>query len=365
MNINQNINMTFQKLFITFLVSSIFLIFTKNVLAQQPKPSYLKAIVREISIGKAESTIKIELVEGSMKGKTFSIQQITTSQLQQQNFSKGDEVIISYDNSSKKEVIYIVDRVRTFPLLLLFGVFLILVVLIGRWQGLFSFLGMVLSFFIIGQFVIPNIILGSDPVVITLLSALFIIPLTFYIAHGVNWKTTLSIISTVLALILTGILAYIFVDFTKLTGFAAEESTYLQAMTSGALNIKNLLLAGIIIGAMGILDDITIAQTGIVEKMYEANPKYTNIELFFHGMDVGRDHIASLVNTLILVYAGAALPLFLLFYNSQLSYFQVVNQEIVATEIVRTLVSSIGIVSAVPISTWLASIFVKKYARKK
>lgn len=339
--------------------------FTFSVFAQQPKPSYVKAVIQDVIMSQDENTVRIRATEGSLKGQIFNISQITPEQIKQQKLSEGDEVIISYEKAGNRENIYIVDHVRTTPLIILFVIFLALVFVVGRWKGFFSFIGMVLSFLIIGQFVVPNIILGNDPVIITLLSALFIIPLTFYIAHGINWKTTISIVSTVIALMLTGALAYVFVEFARLTGFAAEESTFLQNMTQGAINIKSLLLAGIIIGAMGILDDITISQTSIVEKMYHANPKYSSRELFFHGMDVGRDHIASLVNTLILVYAGASLPLFLLFYNSELTYMQVANQEIVATEIVRTLASSIGIVSAVPISTWLCSIFVKKYSKIK
>ncbi len=131
-------------------------------------------------------------------------------------------------------------------------------------------------------------------------------------------------------------------------------------MTAGSINSKSLLLAGIIIGALGILNDITIAQTAVIEKLAELNPRWGFGELYSHSMSVGREHIASLVNTLILVYTGAALPLFLLFYSANTSFIYAMNQEVVATEIVRTLVSSIGIIAAVPITTAIAAFFIKK-----
>jgi uncharacterized membrane protein len=126
------------------------------------------------------------------------------------------------------------------------------------------------------------------------------------------------------------------------------------------INLKSLLLAGMIIGLFGILDDITISQAAIVDKLIKTNDKMSLKEIFFHAMDVGKDHIASLVNTLMLVYAGASLPLFLLFYNSNVTFSQAVNSENIATEIVRTLVGSIGLIASVPLTTFLACIFLKK-----
>jgi uncharacterized membrane protein len=183
---------------------------------------------------------------------------------------------------------------------------------------------------------------------------MFIIPVTFYVTHGVSRTTTVAVAGTIAALILTGLLSYIFVEMTKLTGFAAEEASYLELMKGGAINIKSLLLAGIIISALGVLDDVTISQAGIVDKLAEANSKYNMKQLYRHSISLGRDHIASLVNTLILVYAGASLPLFILFYDSRVAVSTTLSQEVVATEIVRTLVTSIGVISAVPITTFLA-----------
>jgi uncharacterized membrane protein len=350
------------KIVILILLSLFCIVLPPPVSAQsQPQPTFLEGKILNIQKDQQKVFINVEITEGNLKGKQYKVEAFDENQVKKQQLQAGNAVIISYlKNSSGNETVYIVDHVRRQSLLVLFFVFIAFVFIIGRWKGFLSFIGMLFSFVIIGKMIVPNIIAGTDPVVISLLGGFFIIPVTFYIAHGFNRNTTVAVVSTFLSLILTGALAYLFVNFSKLTGFAAEEAVYIQAFQGDSINIQSLLLAGIIIGAMGVLDDITISQTSIVEKLAQANPKYKVKDLFKHGMDVGRDHIASLVNTLVLVYAGAALPLFLLFYNTNANYQQIVNQEVVATEIVRTLVSSIGIIAAVPITTLLASIVVKK-----
>jgi uncharacterized membrane protein len=280
---------------------------------------------------------------------------------QRPQYKKGERVIVSTTkNPDGSELNLILDYARSRELLLLFFLFFVVVIAIGRWHGFTSLIGMAASFAIIMWFVIPNILLGNNPVLISLLGGAFMIPITFYLAHGVNKKTSVAVVSTLISLVLTGLLAYLFVELVKLTGFAAEEAVYVQTITGGTVNIKNILLAGIMIGAMGILDDITISQASIVDRLSHANPKYTVHELFQNAMVVGRDHIASLVNTLVLVYTGASLPLFLLMYQSQVSYTTVVNHEMIATEIVRTLVSSIGIIAAVPITTFISCIYLRR-----
>lgn len=309
----------------------------------------------------SQGIIEVRITDGPLKGKTYKIT-LTESKKGAASFKKGEDVIvqISKNPQTGQELVYITDYQRTSPLIMLFFLFLVVVFSIGRLKGFLSFVGMAFSLLIIGSFIIPQIMAGNDPVLISLLGALLIIPVTFYISHGLNRKTTIALIGTFLSLVVTAFLAFLFVYLTKLTGFAAEEAIYLQNIQNGAINIKNLLLAGIIIGALGVLDDITISQAAVVEKLNQANRNWNFKELYKHSMEVGRDHIASLVNTLVLVYTGASLPLFLLFYNTNLSPSLIVNQEIVATEIVRTLVASIGIISAVPVTTFLASYYFLK-----
>lgn len=324
------------------------------------EPKLYEGTVTAVSASQNIQQVEVRITSGDKNNQQVTIAQQDDQQGKRMKIKNGDKVLVSFMPGPQGETAYIADHIRKGPLLVLFFIFLMFVFVVGRWKGFFSFLGMIFSFAIIAQFIVPSIMMGNDPLLISLFGALFIIPVTFYISHGFNWKTTVAVSGTFISLALTGVLAYAAVYFTRLTGYAAEEAIFLQALSGGTLDIKNLLLAGIVIGAMGVLDDITISQTAIVNKLAKANPKYTKKELFMHGMDVGRDHIASLVNTLILVYTGAALPLFLLFSQTNVSYIQVINQEIIATEIVRTLVSSIGIIAAVPITTFIACIVVKK-----
>jgi uncharacterized membrane protein len=167
-----------------------------------------------------------------------------------------------------------------------------------------------------------------------------------------------AVAGTLIALGITGVLASIFVQSSHLTGFASDEANYLMVARHGTIDIHGLLLAGIIIGLLGVLQDITISQAAIVYQLKDATHSIKPIELFSRAMDVGRDHIASMSNTLILVYAGVSLPLLLLFVNSPLPFSQVINFELIAEEIVRTLVASIGLIIAVPITTLLTTLFV-------
>jgi len=343
----------FLRIFVTLLLPLF--IFPYSVQAQPHDP--IRAVVRTFT----PTAITVELQEGAQKGSVVEVLQFDEKQIANQGLKKGDMVLVStVPGPLGRNKVIIVDQYRLPWLGVLLLLFLVVVIVIGKGKGILSFLSMLLSFLIIGRMVVPQILLGNNPLLISFFAAVLVIPVTFYVSHGLSRKTTIAVLGTFAALCITGILAFLFVYFTKLTGYAAEEAAFLSTQEK-QLNLQSLLLAGIIIGAMGVLDDITISQTSIVAKLQKANPTYKRWELFRESMDVGRDHIASLVNTLVLVYAGAALPLFVLFQSSQFGTLSdVLNMELVATEIVRTLVSSIGIITAVPITTFLSVQFLKK-----
>lgn len=335
-----------------------------------PKEERMEAVVlkiageKEIEInGRKQLYQKLELLvtEGSLKGREIVVENGNIPQTNVRKFGVGDKIIITaFKSFEGKNVFYVTDYVRRGPLYALFGLFVGLTVLIGGKRGLAAILGMAFSFFIIFSFLLPQISAGRDPIFVAILSSLFIIPVTFFLSHGFNMKTASAIIGTIISLIITGILASFFVDLARLTGFASEEASFVEALTPGAINIRGLLLAGIIIGALGILDDITISQAAITHQLKQTARNLTSSQLFQKAMDVGRDHIASVVNTLVLVYTGAALPLLLLFINNPIPFSEVINYEILAEEIVRTLVASIGLILAVPITTLLAVFLVRK-----
>ncbi len=272
-------------------------------------------------------------------------------------YQVGEEVVLIQqpDNSW-----IITDFVRRPALIQLGVLFAILVVAIGRWWGVRSLISLAVSFVIIFGAILPAIMSGMNPLVVTLLGSALIIPTTFYLAHGRNHKTHVAIIGTLISLVLSGLLAVTFVNHAHLTGFASEEAAFISVETQDAIDIRGLLLAGIIISLLGTLDDITVSQASFVQQLKESNPKIPFKELFARAMKVGQDHISSLVNTLVLVYAGASLPLLLLFLDSDVATLQVFNMEIIADEVVRTLVGSIGIVLAAPITTLIATLVFDK-----
>ena len=254
----------------------------------------------------------------------------------------------------------ITDYYRQKPISLLFWLFVIVVIGIGKLYGLTSILGMFLSLAVIIKIILPQISSGTNPILVIIIASVFLIPTTFYLSHGINTKTNLAIIGTFFSAIITGILAYTFTHLAHITGFANEEASFLDIAKNGQLNIQSLLIAGIIIGSIGILDDVSVSQVSVVNEIAKANPKLGFLELFRRSMSVGRDHVASMVNTLFLVYTGAAMPLMLLFLDNSVSFSQIINTEMVAEEIVRTLVASIGLILAVPTTTFMAANYYSK-----
>ena len=249
---------------------------------------------------------------------------------------------------------FISDFRRSTPLLVLAALFVVAVIAFGRGQGGRALLGLALTFLLIVGFIIPAVLDGRAPLTVAIVGSVLIMIVTLYLSHGLSAKTTAAVVGTSLALLVTGLLAVLFVSATHLTGFSSEEAR-LANVEVGGLSLRGLLLAGIIIGGLGVLDDVTMSQSSTVFQLRRANAALGFGELFRGALNVGRDHIAATVNTLFLAYAGASLPLLILFAGSPDPFGTVLTSETVAVEIVRTLVGSIGLIAAVPITTALAS----------
>jgi len=269
----------------------------------------------------------------------------------------GDRVIVSPNKApSTESPSYVIeDYSRTRPIIIFGLIFVIVTLLIAKMWGIKSFIGMLISFYFIFKLLLPQLMAGQDPVSVAIVTACLIVPLTFYLSHGFNRKTNAAILGTFISLIITGVLAVVSVNLSHLTGLSSEEAGFLFAFMGETINTQGLLIAGIIIGTLGVLDDVTISQAAIVQELKHSNPKLSARELFLRAMRVGHDHISSMVNTLILVYTGASLPLLLLFLDSSLPLSSVINHELIAEEIIRTLVSSTGLVLAVPLTTAIAT----------
>lgn len=271
----------------------------------------------------------------------------------------GDRVVLSeYGDGGDYSVM---DQYRLPSLWIVFAIFLALVFFFGRLKGAGSLLGLGMSIFVLVQFMIPHIVSGENPVVVSILSAFTIATLSLYLAHGFSKRTSIALLSTLITLAIASVMAILVVPFSKLAGTGSEDAMFLQFGQFETLNLRGLLLGGMIIGVLGILDDVSTAQVASVDEIYKANSKLKFGELYARGLSVGREHIASLVNTLVLAYAGASLPLMLLFYSSGYEPIWVtLNSEFIVEEIIRTLVGSAALILAVPISTILAVYFFTK-----
>ncbi len=277
----------------------------------------------------------------------------------QLHFKAGDSVLVTRNDTPDGPQYFVADYARVFPLWILVGAFALFVVLVGRIQGMTSLLGMAASFLVIVRFVIPGVISGHDPVTICLIGAVIILSTSVFLAHGVNSKSSVALIGTAISLFVAVVAGAAAVGFAHLSGLAEEESATLRILTSGHINAQGLLLGAMIIGSLGVLDDVAMAQSSSVFELHEANADLSRGELYRRAMNIGRDHISATVNTLFLAYAGAALPLLMLLSLQTDSFGVLLNREFLATEIVRTVVGSFGIIASVPVTTAIAAFWAK------
>ena len=285
----------------------------------------------------------------------FADERLVLDQPLETTISDGDTILVVIDRLGDGSVVVsFFDFERSTPLLLLLLVFVAVIVAFGGWRGVGALAGLVVSLLIIGAFALPALLAGSNSVAVALVTASVIAFVALFLAHGFDVSTAVALLSTLAALGVTGLLALLFVWWSNLTGLADESVGYLDVL-GASIDPRGLLLAGILIGSLGVLDDVTVTQVSAVLELKRAAPHASVNELYQRGVRIGRDHISSTVNTLFLAYAGASLPLLLLFRQAGQTIGSVATREIVAVEVVRALVGSIGLVSAVPISTYLAA----------
>ena len=300
-----------------------------------------------------KATVRVDA--GKDKGRTFTeiVQPDQSRQLHE-----GEKVVAAYEPSAPKDLQYSVTDVnRKFPMALLAGIFALAVVVVGRLRGVMALVALAVSFLVLTLFILPAVLQGSNPLLVAVVGSSAIMLIALYMCHGLSARTSVAVLGTLVSLCLIGLLGSEFIDWAALTG-NTDDSTGLIHGLYPSIDMSGLLLAGVIIGSLGVLDDVTVTQTSAVWELHEANPTMGWRGLYRAGIRIGRDHIASVVNTLVLAYAGAALPLLLLFSIAQSSVAAVANSELVAEEIVRTLVGSIGLVASVPVTTLLAALVV-------
>ncbi|GHG59503.1 YibE/F family protein [Streptomyces griseocarneus] len=320
----------------------------------QPPPSQQQQGAPPPTKGKCEKT-EIEVTSGKDKGRTF------TEMVQpdaSRRYDVGQEVVLAYAPKAPEALRYSVTDVnRTLPMAVLAGIFALAVVAVGRLRGIFALVALVISFGVLTMFILPAILQGSDPLLVAVVGGSAIMLIALYMCHGLNARTSVAVLGTLTSLLIIGLLGSFFIDWAHLTGNTDDQTGLVHGLYP-EIEIRGLLLAGIIIGSLGVLDDVTVTQTSAVWELKEADPGANWRKLYGSAMRIGRDHIASVVNTLVLAYAGASLPLLLLFSIADSGVSAVATSEIVAEEIVRTLVGSIGLVASVPVTTVLAALVV-------
>jgi len=306
--------------------------------------------------------LRLKGLDGSFKDKEIIFDGTKIDVLSAIKYKINNKVIVNYSKGPDNEDnFYVIGFDRSNAIYLLVIIFVLIVLIVGKFKGLRSLVTLFLTFIIILKFIIPKILTGSNPLFITIIGSFLILILTIYITEGIKRTSTIAIFSILISLVIVGLFSVWFTAIIKLTGFASEESIYLISIFGGDINLNGLLLAGIIIGALGVLDDVAISQVVVVEELKKANSELSKSQVYHKAMKVGISHLSSMVNTLFLAYAGASLPLLILFNINEppfLTFSQIINNEIITTEIVRTLIGSIGIILAVPISTLIAVKFI-------
>jgi len=318
-----------------------------------------KELTRDDGSSYSQQNLKLKGLDGEWKDQEFTFEGISDLEVVSANiYEEGDKVLVNISQDIEgNNVFYVFDYIRRGQLIWLAIIFSLVIILIGGWKGFRSLISLLLTFLVILKFIVPQILNGNNPILIGAVGAFFILVLIIYVTEGLNRKSHLAVISILISISITGLLSLLFTSLTKLTGMAQEEVMFLVGFGKSAIDFRGLLLAAIMIGTLGVLDDVVISQIETVRQIKSANSNLSQREVFKKAFQVGKSHMGSMVNTLFLAYAGASLPLLLLFSLKEppfASFGMVINSEIIATEIVRTLVGSVGLALAVPIATYLA-----------
>ena len=305
---------------------------------------------------------RVNILEGEYTGIVMEIdygkRQIRSDEY---DLAVGNKVMISISKTPENVVnAYFVDFIRTTPILWLTIIFAAAIIFISRWKGVGALLSMAFSLYVIIDYIIPHILIGEDPLRVSIIGSIILLGVTLYLTYGWTLKTHAAVISMIFVLLLTGALSALFVVLTKLNGTGDENVMFLMQAMETPINLRGLLLGGMIIGALGVLDDLVTTQASAVFELFHANPNFGFRDLYNSAMRIGQDHVAATVNTLVLAYAGASLPMLLLFSLARGDFGYLINFAFIAEEVVRTLVGSLGLIAAVPLTTVIAILFAQR-----
>src|SRR4051812_15641602 len=308
------------------------------------------------------ATVVVEVTEGEGEGEFVQVD--VPAEVVAYGLGKGDEIVLQRDPGAAEGPTYTFnDYARTTPIVVLAIAFVVVVAAVARWRGIASLMGLAFAFFILLWFVLPGLLAGESPTLVSLVGSAAIMFVVLYLAHGFSARTTTALVGTLFGLALVTGLGALAVWVSRLTGFSSEETIQLQQYDP-TLNFSGLVIAGVVVAGLGVLNDVTITQASAVWQLNEVDPELPWRQLFSRGMAIGRDHIASTVYTIVFAYAGAALPLLLLFEINRQPAGVVITGSAVAEEVIRTLVGAIALVLAVPVTTAIGAFFAQAAGTK-
>jgi uncharacterized membrane protein len=350
---------------VSLLVVSGLFIYVPLALAQTAQPdtvTFLKAKVTAVLSSEVKQItgtetkenyqkINAEILEGADRGKVITVDNDYLI------LNVGDEFYLRHEvNTLDSTDFYSVGEPYRIPVLEFFvGLFIVCLFVFGGKQGVRGLISLIASLFFIGFLLLPGILAGYNPVLVSMGVSALIIILGSYVTHGFNRTTTAAVIGMLATIAVTGLLAYLAIHWGHFSGYTNEETVYLNFDTTGSIDFVGLLLGSIMIGLLGVLYDAGISQAVAVEELLSMGEGVSRNKILSRAMRIGREHVGALVNTLAIAYVGASLPLLLLFKVSNTEpIVTVINQELFATEIIRTMIGSIGLILAVPITTLVA-----------
>ncbi|QXM06832.1 YibE/F family protein [Crassaminicella indica] len=310
-----------------------------------------------------EQHVKLKITSGKYKGKVLEIENnIPCNSAFAIEVKKDDKIVINIDEYTDGRLdVAITDYMRQHYIIYLYILFIVLIIIIGKMKGIKAVVTLSLTLFAILKILLPAILKGMNPIPITIAISVAITIMTMLVIGGINSKSIAGIIGTTGGVIIAGVIAYYIGSMVKLTGLSSEEAVMLMNIPQKvSFDFKSLLFSGIIMGALGAVMDIGMSISSAIEEINNANPSLTRKELFSAGMNVGKDVMGTMTNTLILAYTGSSIPLLLLFMAHETSIIKILNLDIIATEVIRSLAGSIGLVLTIPLTAFVASMLMKK-----
>jgi uncharacterized membrane protein len=342
-------------------ILTVFLV-ASPVIAQSEQSETYKGRVEEVNIVDCESDMGEDYICYTYEVTILGTQEqvdtmVSMLEENEEPFKVGDKVYLSHMKGLDGNGTWsITGYARSSSILIWSLVFVLLIFLIGGVRSLGSILSLILSFGIIYFFIIPQIINTGRVVLIGYIGIFLILILGMYLSHGFKKTTTLALLSSLIGVAIVSVLSLLFLEIFNINGMGEETAFLLSSQMEGSINVKMLFYTSILIGAVGVLDDVTIGQIASMNEIYQANRKLNAKELYKRTMNVGKEHIASMINTLFIVYAGSSLPLVLLMYLSNRDMGTLVSIDMVSEEIIRTLAISISLLLVVPIATYMGSL---------